>query len=140
LPNTGCWNLVVKQRYLRIHISVFLIIIIPLGFLTKVYSGPASFWVNNSLCGILYEIFWCLVLFLFLPSANIFKISLFVFNATGVLECLQLWHPPFLEILRKTFIGRTVLGTTFIWSDFFYYFIGCLLGYLLMKWTVTLSS
>jgi hypothetical protein len=28
-----------------------------LGFATKFYSGPAAAWVNNSFCGVFYEIF-----------------------------------------------------------------------------------
>ncbi|MGD9201034.1 MAG: DUF2809 domain-containing protein [Chitinispirillia bacterium] len=130
----------IKQRNRRIYIIILLILIIPLGFLTKLYNGPLSFWINNSLSGIFYEIFWCLVILLILPNGNPIKISLLVLKATSIIECLQLWRPPFLEIIRKTFIGSTLIGTTFIWSDFFYYFIGCLIGYLLMKWSIFLSS
>jgi Flp pilus assembly protein TadB len=49
------------------------------------------------------------------------------------LEFLQLWHPSFLEFLRSNFIGRTILGTSFTWSDFPYYLVGGGIGWLLMK-------
>jgi hypothetical protein len=49
------------------------------------------------------------------------------------LEFIQLWHPTFLEFLRSNFIGRTILGTSFNWSDFPYYLAGCAIGWLLMK-------
>jgi len=52
-----------------------------------------------------------------------------VFIVTCLLECLQLWHPPFLEVLRSGFIGRTIIGTSFVWSDFIYYVLGCLAGW-----------
>jgi hypothetical protein len=39
-----------------------------------------------------------------------------VLVATCLLEFLQLWHPPLLEAVRSTFIGRTVLGTSFTWN------------------------
>lgn len=105
-------------------------IIVPLGFLTKCYSGPADYWVHNSLGGVLYEIFWCLLLFLFLPRRKPWFIASVVLIGTSILEFLQLWHPTFLEMLRSYFIGRTVLGTSFTWSDFPHYFAGCGLGWL----------
>jgi hypothetical protein len=100
-----------------------------LGFYSKMYSGPGFGWVNNSLSGILYELFWCLLFFLLRPRTRTFHIVITVFIVTCALECMQLWHPPVLEFVRKSFIGRTLIGTTFVWSDFFYYLVGCSLGY-----------
>lgn len=116
----------------RLIILLVLIIIIPIGFFSKFYSGPANQWVNNSLGGLFYEIFWCLVIAFILIKANPFKIALWVFVITCLLEFLQLWHPPFLEILRNNFMGRTILGSSFNWMDFPYYFVGSLLGYFLL--------
>jgi len=110
----------------------FLLFIIPLGFYTKFYSGPAHVWVNNSLGGLLYEIFWCLIFFFIFPKANPIKIALWVFSITCTLEFLQLWHPPFLEFLRGNFIVRTILGNSFNWGDFPYYFVGSLVGYYIL--------
>ncbi|MEJ2052686.1 MAG: DUF2809 domain-containing protein, partial [Calditrichaceae bacterium] len=105
-------------------------IIVPLGFYTKFYSGPYSGWVNNSLGGVFYVVFWSLVVFLFVPKLNSFKIGLLVFVATCLLEFLQLWHPAFLEFIRSYFIGRSILGTTFSPPDFLYYFAGFILSVL----------
>jgi hypothetical protein len=115
-----------KERFGAI---ISILIIVPLGFYTKFYDGPAREWVNDSLGGLFYEIFWCLIVFLILPKAKAWKIALGVFAATCILEILQLWHPPILEALRSYFIGRTVLGNSFSISDFFYYVAGSLLGW-----------
>ncbi len=120
---------IIQSRKITI---IFLLFIIPLGFYTKFYSGPAHVWVNNSLGGLLYEIFWCLVVFFIFPKANPIKIALWVFSITCTLEFLQLWHPPFLEFLRGNFIGRTILGNSFNWGDFPYYFVGSLGGYFVL--------
>ena len=112
---------------------IFLLFIIPLGFYTKFYSGPAHVWVNNSLGGLLYEIFWCLVFFSIFPKAKPLLIAIAVFSITCALEFLQLWHPTFLEFLRGNFIGRTILGNSFNWGDFPYYFVGSLMGYFILK-------
>ena len=61
------------------------------------------------------------------------RIALAVLIATCILEFLQLWHPPLLEWLRSFFIGRTILGSYFDWSDFPYYFIGSALGWLWLR-------
>jgi len=112
-----------------------LLLIVPIGFYTKFYKGPASDLVNYSLGGLFYEIFWCLVIFLIFPRLQPRYIATGVFLGTCALEFLQLWHPVFLEFLRGYFIGRTILGTTFAWSDFLWYFLGSLLGWLWIKLT-----
>ncbi len=112
---------------------ISILIIVPLGLYSKFYSGQAARWVNNSLGGVLYVIFWCLFAFLFLSNAKPWKIAAVVFAITCFLEFLQLWHPPLLAFLRSNFIGRTILGTTFTWSDFPYYIVGGGIGWLWMK-------
>ena len=37
--------------------------LVPLGLYTKVYAGPVTAWVNNSLDGVFYVLFWCLLVF-----------------------------------------------------------------------------
>jgi hypothetical protein len=108
---------------------LFIITLIPLGIYTKFYTGPASVWVNNSLGGVLYIIFWSLLLFLIRPQYSSVKIVSIVFSGTCFLEFLQLWHSEIFEIIRYNFIGRSIIGTTFSWLDFFYYFIGVILSY-----------
>jgi len=104
-----------------------------MGFYSKFYRGPAAEWVNGSLGGVLYEIFWCLLSFLCFPRTKPLRIAGIVLAVTCLLEFLQLWHPPFLETLRSCFLGRALLGTTFAWLDFPHYLAGSLLGWLWVK-------
>jgi hypothetical protein len=107
-----------------------LAVIAPLGFYSKRgYHGPAAEWVHDSLGGLIYEIFWCLVLALALPRWRASRVALTVLIATCALEFLQLWHPPLLEWLRSFFIGHAILGSYFDWWDFPYYFAGSALGW-----------
>jgi hypothetical protein len=106
-----------------------LAIIVPAGFYSKFYRGPGAHWVNDSLDGVFYEVFWCLLLSLVLPRTEPRTLAGGVLAATCVLEFLQLWHPVFLEVLRSTFLGATILGATFDWSDFPYYFAGSGIGW-----------
>ena len=111
---------------------ILLLLVTPFGFYTKIYLGPGASWVNDSLGGVFYEIFWCLLVFLLMVNARALVIATSVFMVTCFLEVLQLWHPEFLEIIRSYFIGRTLLGTSFNLYDFIYYFIGSGIGYLIL--------
>lgn len=117
----------------RIIALIALIIITPLGFYTKFYSGPYSEWVNDSLGGLFYVIFWCLIVNIILIRSRAWKIAVFVLLMTSCIEFLQLWHPPFLENLRSNFIGQTILGNSFNPTDFIYYVMGSLLGLSLLS-------
>ena len=108
-------------------------VIVPVGFYSKAYRGPAAHWVNDSLGGVFYVIFWCLVATVLLPRARPGGIALSVLAGTCTLEFMQAWHPQLLEYLRSFFIGRTILGSYFDWTDFPYYFVGALLGWLWLR-------
>jgi hypothetical protein len=117
------------------YILIPLLLITPLGFLFKFYSGPGRLWFNNYGAGLLYELFWILIFFFIFPGRKaIYRIPLWVFGVTCALECLQLFHPPFLEKIRATFLGKALIGTTFVWWDFPHYAVGCLLGWRYLKW------
>lgn len=105
-----------------------LVILTPMGFYTKFYNGPAAVWVANSFGGVLYEIFWMLLIAIFAHRVPAIRIAILVFLLTSALEFLQLWHPKFLDPVRANFIGRTLIGTSFTWNDFIYYAAGCTLG------------
>ena len=118
----------------RKWILLSLCIITPAGFLFKSYCGPAHRWFNNYGAGLLYEVFWCLSVFCFIPrKKHATPIAVSVFIATSILEILQLWQPWFLQNARSTFLGKALLCTTFVWCDFPHYLLGCLIGWLCMR-------
>lgn len=111
---------------------IALLIIIPVGFFSKLYSGAGHVWINNKLGGVFYEVFWCLIFYILLPKSKPKGIAIWVLIITCILEFLQLLDNGFLEIIRSNFIGQTIIGNSFTWSDFPYYFIGAGLGYLIL--------
>lgn len=52
----------------RLQTIISILIIVPVGFYSKFYSGLAQDWVRDSLGGVFYVMFWCLVMFLFFPA------------------------------------------------------------------------
>jgi hypothetical protein len=116
------------------YVILSLLVVTAMGFFFKYYTGWGKQWFNNSFSTIFYEILWCLVAFWFFRSDKAVRlIPIWVFLITCVLEFLQLWHPPLLEQIRATLIGRLLLGTTFVWSDFIYYAVGSVCGWLWLK-------
>ncbi len=113
----------------RILAVISLLFITPAGFYSKFYSGPYFNWVNNSLGGSFYEIFWCLLALLIFPGSKTWKIVLSVFAVSCLLEFTQLWNNSLLNYFRGFFIGRTILGNSFNPTDFIYYFIGSVAAY-----------
>ncbi|MDP5337197.1 MAG: DUF2809 domain-containing protein [Nodularia sp. (in: cyanobacteria)] len=119
-----------QNRQQTIFIILSLLIVILMGFYFKYYTGLGYQWFNDYGAAIFYEIFWCLFAFWFFRSrAAIKQIPIWVFVITCILEFLQLWHPPLLQTMRATLIGRLLLGTTFAWWDFTHYLLGCVCGY-----------
>ena len=121
-------SFIYRKRWTLISIAI----IIPLGFYSKIYSGPAFPWVNNSLGGILYVIFWSLLLSVVFFRTRRWIIATIVLLITCCLEFMQLWHPPFLESIRSTFLGVTLVGSSFSWLDLVHYVIGALFSLVLL--------
>ena len=96
-----------KWSSIQTRVVLSLLVVTPLGFAFKFYPGPGNGWFNNYGAGVLYEVFWILLASLFFPSkrsANV--IPVYVFVMTCILEFLQLWHPPFLEVIRSFFFWQ----------------------------------
>ncbi len=103
-----------------------------LGFAAKFYRGPAESWVADSLGGLLYVVFWCLVVLWIRPSASPARTAAGVFIVTCLLEFSQLSDAALLQSIRRSFLGRTLIGTTFVPSDFLYYALGGAAGWILL--------
>jgi hypothetical protein len=113
----------------RLAYLAMLAVITPLGFATKFYHGPGHAWVADHAGGLLYVTFWILLAMLLAPQLPVRRVAAGVLLVTCILEFLQLWHPPLLERVRATFLGRALIGSDFDWGDFPYYFLGALAGY-----------
>ncbi len=114
----------------RVWVIASLAAVTPLGFASKFYDGPGAWWFNDYGAGVLYEVFWCLVLFLVWPLRRAAgPIAAAVFVATAILEVLQLSDVTVLRLIRSTFLGRMLIGTTFVWWDFPHYALGCVVGW-----------
>ncbi len=119
-----------RRKILRWVLGVLL-----LGFASKFALGKLHVWFADYGAGVLYVVFFSLLFFFLFPMRRYaVRIPLLVLLATSVLEVLQLWHPPPLEAFRSTFIGKALIGTTFVWWDFPHYLLGAVLGWGVITW------
>ena len=122
-------------------IWILILIVVPLGLFSKVYTGIGEKWVHDYLGDILYEILWCLVFFSFFKSkkaTTIIPISVFI--VTSIIEFSQLFFDFVPNKIRSTVIWKLLLGSSFVWWDFIYYAVGCFLGWLLLRTVYRFAS
>lgn len=112
-----------RQRF-----ALSLLLLVPLGIGTKLYAGPAGEWVRGHAGGVLYVVFWIVVVATVAPSLAPWKMASGVLFVTCLVEITQLWEPTILRQIRQRFIGRALLGTTFTCWDFPHYGLGAILG------------
>jgi len=115
----------------RFVLFLLLAVLVVAGYWLRFYAPIDPAWRDYS-GGATYVIFWILAYAFIRPTASPLPVSLTVLLITCCLEFLQLWHPAWLEAIRRTLPGRLVLGTTFEWSDFPPYFVGAAIGFLVM--------
>jgi hypothetical protein len=112
----------------RRRLTLLLAVVTPLGFASKLYAGPGQQWVRYHAGGVVYEVFWILLVLLVRPRLSPWRVAGAVLLVTCALELLQLWNPPVLAAVRASFLGHALIGSSFSWWDFPHYLLGCLLG------------
>jgi uncharacterized protein DUF2809 len=90
-------------------------------------------WWRGHGGGIPYVCFWIAFWFAILPYRRcILPICVVVTASTCLLEFMQLWKPAWLMQVRATRFGAALLGSGFTWSDLPPYFIGGVVGGLIL--------
>jgi hypothetical protein len=117
----------------RGRLALWLAVVTPLGFGTKLYRGPGGAWVGDHAGGVLYVVFWILVVMLVRPRLEPLRVAACVLAVTSLLETLQLWSPPLLEAVRSSFLGHALLGSTFSALDFPHYVAGAMAGFAIAR-------
>jgi len=119
-----------KALIIRVLIILFLI---PVGFFSKKYTGGGATFINTQLGGFIYVVWWIFLFSILFPKHSILKISGIVFLITSILEFTQLMGNDLLITIRKYYIGRLLIGTTFNPIDFIWYFFGAIFAFVMLK-------
>ncbi|MCU0321472.1 MAG: DUF2809 domain-containing protein [Chitinophagaceae bacterium] len=115
----------------RMIYCVLFLVTIPIGLATR--KKPEWFYEPIAKYG--GDILWTsLFFFLFriiFPTKKLLTILCYTYAFAVSIEISQLYHANWIDDIRRTFLGKMILGFGFLWSDLMCYAIGALLGWVL---------
>ena len=114
-----------KRRRLLYIISI--VIVIALGLASRKVMG-FPYFVYEYVGDVLWAVNVYLLFAVLFPSEKIPLISVVTFFFSFLIEFSQIYHAPWIDSIRDTFIGGLVLGYGFLWSDILCYLIGTAIG------------
>ena len=106
-----------KNSRLNYCITVFIVII--LGILSRKTAV-----IPLSIGDLLYAIMIYFIIKTIFPNIRTIKSAIFTLLICYSVEIFQLYQADWIIAIRKTILGRYVLGQGFLWSDIFAYTFG----------------
>lgn len=127
-----------KKRQL-IYFILYLLIV-PIGYATRKLPhlfhpfiaefGGDTLWAAMFL--FLFRAIW--------PKPALYKVACYTYLFTVAIEVSQLYHAPWIDRIRVTFLGKMLLGSGFLWSDLVCYLTGVLFACLIATFVDKRSS
>lgn len=120
----------IRQRIIPLFVTLAAVVLC-LSY-AKFRSNLPHWWMSYG-GGIPYVMFWIALWFTAFPKKKwITAICIGVVAFTCFLEVAQLWNPEPLASFRRTRFGAALLGSTFVWGDFPPYFMGGVIGWMVL--------
>ncbi len=116
-------------KYKRWFYFLFILLTIPAGLGTRIYASQIPMLVANYGGDVLYATFIFFAVRLLLIRYPLVKIGIISYLICITIETLQLYHAPWIELIRHTPPFGLILGYGFLWSDWICYLAGTLLGF-----------
>jgi len=122
----------IKKRNRNSYL-LFIVIIVLSGLASRHYSASLPHLVKLYLGDALWALMvFLMVVFLFhKKSTRWVALAALVFSYS--IETSQLYHAPWIDILRANRLGGLVLGFGFLWSDLVCYTVGVAFGVVMEK-------
>ena len=114
-----------KRRRLPYLISI--IVVIALGIASRKIMG-FPYFVYEYVGDVLWAANLYLLLCFLFPKEKISILAFISITFSVLIEFSQIYHEPWIDSIRNTFIGGMVLGYGFLWSDIICYVIGTFIG------------
>ena len=119
-----CLIRLTKQNRNRLWYAIAILVVIGVGLASR--SFPVLF--PRFMGKYPGDGFWALMIFLVwgavFPGISTARLAVYALITCGLDECSQLYHAPWIDLIRSTTLGHLVLGSGFIWGDFVAYAIG----------------
>lgn len=112
----------------RLFAASAALVTVPLGLGSRRYAPALPHFVAEYAGDALYATLVFFLLLFAAPRVGRVWLAALAFGLSALVEVSQAWHVAPLDAARATRLGRLVLGTTFVWSDFPCYAVGAALG------------
>src|ERR1043166_1234961 len=103
-------------------------VVVPLALASRHYAS----WLPDILKKNTGDALWSVMVFITLgwifPRWSMLRVSVSALLISYAVEISQLYHRPWLDNLRHTWLGGLILGYGFMWSDLVCYTIGVIVA------------
>lgn len=124
----------------RLAYTLLFFITIPIGLLTRKKPN----WFLPFIAKYGGDVLWAALFFFlfrwFFINKPLWKIALYTYFFAVCIEVSELYHAPWIDDIRRTFLGKMILGFGFLWSDIICYAVGVLLAWVVATFVDKLAS
>jgi hypothetical protein len=99
-------------------------IVVPLALASRQYSASLPEFLKKNSADTLWALMVFIVLGWIYPRWSTLRVSVSALLISYAVEISQLYHRPWIDNLRHTWLGGLILGYGFLWSDLVCYTIG----------------
>lgn len=112
---------------LRLFYTILLLVLVPLGLASRYYFKTGLFHTYGG--DVLYATFFYFCFRFLQPSKAYIRAISYSLLFCYCIEISQFYHEPWIDAIRKNFLGGLILGFGFLWSDIICYTLGVALGF-----------
>ncbi len=120
------------HRKPTLYISSTLLVVC-LGLLSRKFSFLLPDAINTYLGDALWAVMIYLIMATIVKSWSVNRVALYSILFCYIIELSQLYHAPWIDVIRNTRLGGLILGFGFLWSDILAYSIGVTTLFLIEK-------
>lgn len=124
----------------RIVYFILYLLTIPIGLATR--KKPE--WFLPAIAKYGGDILWAACFFFFFRvffiQKKLWQVALITYVFAVLIEVSELYHAPWIDNIRRTFLGKMILGFGFLRSDLICYAIGVLLAWFIATFVEKSSS
>jgi len=116
------YKMTVKRN--RLLYLLFVVITILSGLASRQYSNILPQWINLYLGDALWALMVFLMASFLFHSKSTRWVAIVALIFSYSIEISQLYHAPWIDVLRANRLGGLILGFGFLWSDLVCYTVG----------------
>lgn len=114
----------------RLVYALLIIVVIALGLASraKALQPFLPTFISEYAGDTLYAVMIFFGLAFLRPQFSTSRLATLALSICVLIELSQLYHAPWVDVIRQTRIGALILGFGFLWSDLFCYVVGVACG------------